>query len=233
MQPSAMTLDKTSHGKTGRSVVTEHPRNTIRPGPPTPRLLARGDVVIALIIVGFLFLIVGESRWPNGESAHEAIEWIGLVLIVVSIFGRTWCAIYLGEDKNRALTVLGPYSVCRNPYYGFTILGAMGVGAQVGSAVVALICGALAWIILQRVTVQEETDLLAQYGEDYSRYLQSVPRFIPKLSLWRDVEVAEVWPHTVAATFLDSIWYLLAIPVAEFIEYLHDIRALPVLLHLP
>jgi hypothetical protein len=60
-----------------------------------------------------------------------------------------------------------------------------------------------------------------------------VPHFIPKLSLWRDVEVTEVWPHTVAATFLDSIWYLLAIPVAEFIEYLHDIRALPVLLALP
>jgi hypothetical protein len=165
--------------------------------------------------------------------AHEVIEWIGLVLIVVSIFGRTWCAIYLGEDKSRALTILGPYSVCRNPYYAFTILGAMGVGAQVGSAVVALICGALAWVILQRVTVQEETELLARYGEDYGRYLQRVPRFIPKLSLWRDVEVTEVWPHTVANTFLDSIWYLLAIPVAEFIEYLHDIQALPVLLRLP
>jgi isoprenylcysteine carboxyl methyltransferase (ICMT) family protein YpbQ len=149
----------------------EHPRNTIRPGPPTHRLLARGDVVFALIIVGSLFLIGGgESRWPNHESAHEAIEWIGLVLIVVSIFGRTWCAIYLGEDKNRALTILGPYSVCRNPYYGFTILGAMGVGAQVGSAVVALICGALAWIVFQRVTVQEETELLA-----HRRRLQPLP----------------------------------------------------------
>jgi protein-S-isoprenylcysteine O-methyltransferase Ste14 len=183
--------------------------------------------------VGFLFLIVGESRWPNGESTHEAIEWIGLVLIVVSIFGHTWCAIYLGEDNSRALTVLGPYSVCRNPYFGFTILGAMGVGAQVGSAVVALICGALAWVVLQRVTAQEEAELLAHFGDDYSYYLQRVPRFIPKLSLWRDAEVTEVWPHTVASTFLKSVWYLLAIPVAEFIEYLHDIQALPVLLALP
>lgn len=198
-----------------------------------PHLLARLDVMISLVIAGLLFLIVGEARSPNGENEHETIEWIGLVLIVIAIFGRTWCAIYLGNASRQVLVVQGPYSVCRNPHYGFTIIGAVGVGAQVGSATVALICGALAWIVLQRVTLQEEAQLLAQYGNSYADYFKRVPRFIPKISLWRDVEMTEVWPQTVAATFLESVVYLLAIPVAEGIEYLHDIQVLPVLVRLP
>jgi protein-S-isoprenylcysteine O-methyltransferase Ste14 len=213
--------------------MSKHAQNGSGSGENVPRLLARLDVMISLVVVGFLFLIVGEARSPNGENAHETIEWAGLVLIVVSIFGRTWCAIYLGNEKKQALVVQGPYSVCRNPHYGFAVLGAAGVGAQVGSAVVALICGALAWIILQRTTLQEEARLLAQHGEAYTRYCNRTPRFIPKFSLWRDVEMTEVWPQTVATTFLESAVFLLAIPVAEGIEYLHDIQALPVLLRLP
>jgi protein-S-isoprenylcysteine O-methyltransferase Ste14 len=198
-----------------------------------PSLLARLDVMISLIVAGLLFLVVGEASSPNGENAHESIEWIGLVLIVLAIFGRTWCAIYLGDEKRNVLITHGPYSMCRNPYFAFTILGAVGVGAQVGSVTVALICGALAWIVFQRVALQEEAQLSAQFGEQYDRYMARVPRFIPKISLWHDVEMTEVWPNAVAATFLESVVYLLSIPVAEGIEYLHDIQALPALLILP
>jgi protein-S-isoprenylcysteine O-methyltransferase Ste14 len=213
--------------------VTEKPQNIPGSSQSVPSLLARLDVMISLIVAGLLFLVVGEASSPNGESAHETIEWIGLVLIVVAIFGRTWCAIYLGDEKRRVLLTHGPYSVCRNPYYAFTILGAVGVGAQVGSATVALICGALAWIVFQRVTLQEEAQLSAQFGEQYDHYRARVPRFVPKLSLWHDVEMTEVWPHAVAATFLESVVYLLSIPVAECVEYLHDIQVLPALLVLP
>lgn len=200
---------------------------------PASRLLARGDVVLAFIAVGLLFLIVGESSWPNGEKEHETIEWIGLVLIIVAIFGRTWCSIYFGDQKRPALMVLGPYSVCRNPQHDFTIIGAVGVGAQVGSGVVALICGAIAWVVLQRIVRQEEALLLSRHGEAYRRYCERVPRFIPKPALWRDADTIEVWPQVIAATFIESALYLLAIPVAEAIEYLHDIGILPVLLALP
>jgi protein-S-isoprenylcysteine O-methyltransferase Ste14 len=200
---------------------------------PAARLLSRGDVVLGFIVVGLLFLIVGESSWPNGEKEHETIEWIGLVLIIVAIFGRTWCSIYFGDQKRAALMVLGPYSVCRNPLYAFTIIGGVGVGAQVGSAIVALICGAIAWVVLQRIVRQEEAFLLGRHGEPYIRYCERVPRFIPKLSLWQDADTVEVWPQAIAATFVESALYLLAIPAAEAIEYLHDSGALPVLLVLP
>ena len=213
-------------------IVSRHPHNGSDSGESATRLLARLDVIVSLIVVGLIFLLVGEARWANGESVHEAIEWIGLLLIVVSIFGRTWCAIYLGNEERQALMVQGPYSMSRNPHFSFTILGAVGIGAQVGSVMAALICGALVWVVLQRVVLQEEEQLSARHGAGYSRYRESVPRFVPNFSLWRDVEMIKVWPHTVAITFLESVVFLLAIPLAEGIEYLHDIQALPILVRL-
>ena len=116
--------------------------------------------------------------------------------------------------------------------YSFAILSGVGVGAQVGSFVIGLVCGYIAWLILQRFATREETALEAEFGSLYQRYAERVPRFIPKVSLWQDVDVVEVWPRTVLA-FLDAAVFLIAIPIAEGIEYLHDIGALPAIFHLP
>jgi protein-S-isoprenylcysteine O-methyltransferase Ste14 len=213
--------------------MNETSREPLQPPPPALNLMARRDVVIALIVVSFLFLAVGKSRWPNGETAHETIEWIGLVLIMISIFGRMWCSIYIGGRERRKLITHGPYSVCRNPIFDFTMIGAVGVGAQVGSAVVALVCGLIAWIVLQRTVSKEEALLLSVFGDDYSFYRERVPRFLPKASLWYDREMVEVWPQTVVSAFLDASIFLVAVPLAEGIEYLHDINALPALMILP
>jgi protein-S-isoprenylcysteine O-methyltransferase Ste14 len=201
--------------------------------PPALNLMARTDIAVAAILVGFLFLTVGKSSWPNGETVHESIEMIGLVLIMISIFGRMWCSIYIGGRKRHALVTYGPYSVCRNPIFDFTIIGAVGVGAQVGSAVVASVCGLIAWFVMQRAARKEEAALLSAFGDAYSRYRERVPRFWPKFSLWYDREMVEVWPQTVVSAFLDASIFLVAVPVAEGIEYLHDINALPVLMILP
>jgi protein-S-isoprenylcysteine O-methyltransferase Ste14 len=201
---------------------------------PEPQLLLqRKDVLGALIAIGFIFMAIGQASSPNGDDMHELAETIGLVLIILSIFGRTWCAIYLSGRENRELVTRGPYSVCRHPMHSFTILGGVGVGAQVGSFVIGLVCGLIAWLILQRFATREETALQAKFGSIYQQYAERVPRFIPKLSLWRDVDVVEVWPRTVALAFLDAAVFLVAVPIAEAVEYLHDIRALPAIFHLP
>lgn len=49
----------------------------------------------------------------------------------------------------------------------------------------------------------------------------------------RDVDVVEVWPRTVTRAFLDAAVFLVAVPIAEVVEYLHDIGALPAIFHLP
>ena len=196
-------------------------------------LLQRKDVLGVLITIGFIFIAIGQASSPNGDDLHELAETIGLILIIISIFGRTWCSIYLSGRENRELVTRGPYSVCRHPMYSFAIIGGVGVGAQVGSFVVGLICGFIAWLILQRFATREENVLQAEFGGLYQQYAERVPRFIPNFSLWQDVEVVEVWPRTVMLAFLDAAIFLVAIPIAEAVEYLHDIGALPAIFRLP
>jgi hypothetical protein len=56
---------------------------------------------------------------------------------------------------------------------------------------------------------------------------------MPNPSLWRDADRIEVHPSMVRRTFIDACVFLLAIPLAEGFEYLHDAGALVAFVHLP
>jgi hypothetical protein len=155
------------------------------------------------------------------------------VLIVLCILGRTWCTIYIGGHKNEKLVTDGPYSICRNPLYLFSIIGATGVGAQLGSVVVALAAGFVAWLVFFLVVLKEEEFLVSMLGNAYRNYIVRVPRFLPKPSLWRDAKTLIVRPNSVLSTFVDACVFLISIPVAEGFDYLHDLGIVPVLIKLP
>lgn len=193
----------------------------------------RKAVLLAAIIMGVVLVMFGESRWPNGGVLHEGIEWAGLVLIVFCILGRTWCALYIGGRKVRTLTTHGPYSVSRNPLYVFSIIGAAGAGAQLGSFALTVTAGLVAWLVFYLVVLKEERVLTANFGNAYRRYLSSVPRFLPRWSRWNDVKKLEVHPSVVLRTFVDASVFLVSIPLSEGFEYLHEIGAVPTLFHLP
>jgi protein-S-isoprenylcysteine O-methyltransferase Ste14 len=195
--------------------------------------LVRKAALLAAIIAGVVLMIFSDSRWPGGTMTHEGIEWLGLILIVICILGRTWSSIYIGGHKVRNLVTLGPYSVSRNPLYAFSILGAAGAGAQLGSVALAAIAGGVAWLVFHLVVLKEERVLVAKFGNHYRYYLAEVPRFFPRLSSWRDAERLDVRPSIVRRTFADACVFLLAMPLAEAFEYLHDIGLLPALIHLP
>jgi protein-S-isoprenylcysteine O-methyltransferase Ste14 len=198
-----------------------------------PSQTARKATLLAAVLLGVAFLLIGGSRWTDGGDVHEAIEWAGLALIVLCILGRTWCSLYIGGRKNRELAQAGPYSVSRNPLYLFSIIGAIGVGAQVGSIALAATAGFIAWLVLLMTTMREEAALTVNFGDAYRDYMARVPRFLPRLSQWKDAHTIEVRPQIVMTTFVDALVFLAAIPVAEGLEYLHGAGWLPTLLVLP
>src|SRR5215471_2941328 len=177
-------------------------------------------LLLAVATVGALFAF-GASRWP--ERIHERIEWAGLVLIFICIGGRCWCALYIGGRKNSELVTTGPYSITRNPLYVFSILGAIGVGAQFGGISVAVLAGLFAAIIHVSAVSQEERVLLAQHGDIYRQYVARVPRFLPDLLRWKDVDALEVQPRAVVTTFIDACLFLAAVPIAESLEYFQQL----------
>jgi protein-S-isoprenylcysteine O-methyltransferase Ste14 len=185
-------------------------------------------VTLTLFCVLFVF---GGTRWAF--EVHETMRWIGGGLIFICISGRTWCSLYIGGRKNYELVTAGPYSVCRNPLYVFSIIGGVGAAAQLGAVTVAVLGGVCAWLVHILVVRQEERLLLAEHGEAYAKYLAGVPRFFPRFSLWRNVDVLEVRPRAFARTFGDACLFLGAIPIGGALDLLHHLGLLRVFFRLP
>lgn len=193
----------------------------------------RKIVLYAAAAFGVWIFAITASIYPSGQTTHEMIEWLGIVLIVICILGRTWSSLYIGGRKIEEFVQTGPYSVMRNPLYFFSFIGAAGVGMQVGSVTLGLICAVLAWLVFHVVVLQEEQVLAARYGKSYRDYLTRVPRFLPSPSLWHDEPTLTIRPPRVLMTFADALVFLLAVPLAEFFEHLQDTGVIPVLLRLP
>jgi protein-S-isoprenylcysteine O-methyltransferase Ste14 len=187
-------------------------------------------LLLAVASIGALF-IFGAPQWsPRVESM---IEWAGRLLIVVCILGRTWCSLYIGGRKTSRLVMTGPYSVSRNPLYVFSIIGAVGIGAQLGAVSVAVLAGIFAAIVHMLVVVKEERLMLASHGDVFRDYAARVPRFLPRMSGWKNVEFLEVPPRAVVTTFLDACVFLASVPLAETFEHFQHTGVIPVLLWLP
>jgi protein-S-isoprenylcysteine O-methyltransferase Ste14 len=181
-----------------------------------------------------LLMLFCESQWRQQiPTLDRFIEGFGLFLIVLCILGRTWCTLYIGGLKKRSLVTKGPYSVTRNPLYAFTVVGAAGMGAQSGSMVIAALFVAASFVIFSAVIRQEEVFLSASFPIEYANYAARVPRFFPRPSLWDDAEELLVKPRLVRQTFLDACVFLVALPLTEAIEWLHDLGWVPRLLWLP
>jgi len=190
----------------------------------------KAELLIAIAVISPL-LILSTSRWP--EAIRSAIQTAGLLLIVVCIIGRTWCALWIAGRKVRELVDTGPYSVSRNPLYLFSIVGAVGAGAQLGSLSAAILAGAAVARILFKRTRVEERRMLNWHGEVYQSYLAKVPRFWPRLSSWRGGDFQVVKTRAVILTFLDGCFFLTSIPIAGLLHYLHGRGIIPTLLLLP
>lgn len=164
---------------------------------------------------------------------HEAVEMLGIALILVAILGRTWCTLYIGGRKAQELTRSGPYSISRNPLYLFSFIGAAGIGAQTGSLLIAALFLAGAVAVFLPVILREERALKEIFKCDFSDYQASVPRFGPQFSSWRDVETIEVKPRLLWRTIRDGMVFLMVIPIFELIDWLqlsgivHPIIQLP------
>lgn len=193
----------------------------------------RRYVVGLLIATLFLFYLAVQSWYPPETAMHEGVEMVGVVLIFLGIVGRLWSTLYIGGKKAAAIIDSGPYSMTRNPLYLFSAVAAAGVGAQSGSVLTAVIFFALCAAAFHVVTLREERFLTAQFGQPYVDYLARVPRFFPKLSLYREGSVEGFQSKRLLNTLLDGLLFLLAMPLFEWIDHAQMAGTLPVLLRLP
>lgn len=132
-------------------------------------------------------------------SARSVVA--GLPLAFAGELLRCWAVGYSGattrEDVVTApkLITAGPYAHVRNPLYlgnfltaaGFAI-AFTGKNSQLGRA--ALVGGSLAAMLAlyAAIVTYEEEFLHAQFGEEFDRYCERVPRIVPQLEPIEDGE---------------------------------------------
>jgi protein-S-isoprenylcysteine O-methyltransferase Ste14 len=69
--------------------------------------------ILLMAVVLSPLLLFTASAWQSTGIIDEIIEAGGALLIIVAIFGRVWCTLYIGGRKRSVLVVHGPYSVVR------------------------------------------------------------------------------------------------------------------------
>ncbi|MBP0437482.1 methyltransferase family protein [Tianweitania sediminis] len=191
---------------------------------------ARRAVLALVVLFGGIGLIFSGSA--RSEFLHEAIEGYGLALILVGIGGRLWATLYIDGRKSSEVVQSGPYSIMRNPLYFFSTIAIMGVGAQTGSIMIALICAAVCALCFHFVALHEERYLAERLGQAYLNYKARVPRFFPNPTLYRDQAMVTFRPRYLNRTLLDGLVFFVSIPVLEFIESGQALGWIPVYLQL-
>jgi protein-S-isoprenylcysteine O-methyltransferase Ste14 len=118
------------------------------------------------------------------ETASLALSWsIGLVLIAAGMALRVWAQSYIHHRLKMplALTTSGPYQLVRNPLYIGNILICTSAMFFARLPWAAPFIFAWFFAVYSIVVRYEEGWLVELYGAPAERYLQEVPRWLPRL----------------------------------------------------
>ena len=175
-----------------------------------------------------ILAIFGESRLQTSLLGTVFLT-LGGILAAVGAFGRLWCSLYIAGYKNKTLVTVGPYSLCRNPLYFFSFIGAIGIGLSTGSFTVPLIiiCGFAIYYPL--VVSAEEARLALLHGEHFHRYQQNTPAFFPRFSSFSEPKEYAVLPIIFRKDIGDSVWFVWIICLLQLISALRDFSYIPTL----
>lgn len=105
---------------------------------------------------------------------------LGAFAGVLGLWIRAYAAGFL--DKQRTLTVTGPYARTRNPlYFGSAILtigAVVAMHSRISAAVLGVYFVAVYGVVMRR----EEQELRAQHSAAFDEYARTVPLFFPRLT---------------------------------------------------
>jgi len=194
-----------------------------------PRSIARKwrIFVSRVFVAGLVVLVlISESRW-EGSVWGAFFFLIGAVLVGFATVGRLWCSLYISGYKKDTLVTAGPYSLCRNPLYFFSFLGAVGVGLATETLLIPA-CVILAFAFYYPMVIKAEQEKLAEiHKEAFSDYCKRTPVFFPSLRLLNEPEECVVKPKIFRKTLFEVLWFVWLLGIVELQEALEQARLLP------
>jgi protein-S-isoprenylcysteine O-methyltransferase Ste14 len=122
-------------------------------------------------------------------GAAESKQWVAVVVIAAGALLYLSCVrlfAVLGRgtpgpwDAPRRLVVAGPFRWVRNPLYLGALLVVLGEAWLFLSAWLVAYAAAMAIAFHLFVLAYEEPTLRRRFGDDYARYVRTVPRWVPR-----------------------------------------------------
>jgi protein-S-isoprenylcysteine O-methyltransferase Ste14 len=183
----------------------------------------------AILAAALAYVLFGEppevlDGWPG-----EVLRLCGYVLMVAGSLWRVWCLMFIGGTKDGVLTTTGPYSVVRNPLYVGSFLGVVGFGLAARLPLLPVALLVLFAVLYPAVVASEEKRLEELFGDDFRRYRDATPRWVPRWSLYAEPESISVSPKKVRQGISDAMWYLWAYAFVQTLDLFHRAGILPVL----
>ncbi len=178
----------------------------------------------------FILILFSTSKWENIDMVSTCFFLIGAVLVGIATIGRIWCSMYITGYKTKTLITNGPYSMCRNPLYFFSLIGGLGIGLATETLTIPVLFLIGFAIYYPHVIKREQNWLTKQHGEEYQRYCDKTPYFIPLISLLYEPEEYVIRPRKFRRNLFDAMGFIWIIGILELVEGLHEANILPVFL---
>jgi protein-S-isoprenylcysteine O-methyltransferase Ste14 len=103
----------------------------------------------------------------------------------VRLFARIGRGTLAPWDPTERLVVMGPYAHVRNPMITGVLAVLIGEALVLGSGAIAIWAAVFLVVNHAFFLAHEEPALGRRFGNEYSQYLQNVPRWIPRRTAWR------------------------------------------------
>ena len=184
------------------------------------------------VILLAMLAILSTSKWENVQIAGSAFFLMGTFLVGVATVGRIWCSMYISGYKSKKLITIGPYSLCRNPLYFFSMLGGIGVGLATTTLTIPFLVLIVFAIYYPNVIQREQNRLSELHNDKYSDYCKKTPSFIPSFSRFNEPDEYVVNPVIFRRNIFDNLGFIWLVGVAQLIEGLHQAHVLPSVLSL-
>jgi protein-S-isoprenylcysteine O-methyltransferase Ste14 len=176
-------------------------------------------VVWILYAMVFASVLFGQPT-PETDHRYEYVEILAYLMVGLATLGRAWCGLYVFGRKNKELCQDGPYSICRNPLYLFTFMGAMGVAVGSGRILLVIAFGLIYCFYYWLVIKFEERRLGKLFGKEFEQYCARVRRFVPGFQNYRSRERIEINPHLVFKRIVKGMWFFWLFTALEVIKSL-------------
>lgn len=192
------------------------------------RLRLRLTRILAICIL--ITFGVGAAYWTAGHPLIEkSLFIVGIALASFGAAGRAWATSYISGHKLKQLVTTGPYSLCRNPLYFFSMLLGIGFGFCTETFTMPLLIATVLTLLYYFQIKREEHQLLHAFGNQYESYLTLVPRFFPSYQHYTEPEEITVSPRLLKRGLFGIAFLLILIGALELLKGLHQSGFLPVL----